>query len=220
MYEEVCISVDGIDLDGVLTDSVQNKGIIIFSHGSGSSRFSTRNRYVAEQLNENGFHTLLFDLLTAEEDEDYGNRFDISLLTQRLISVVNWVHKNPKYSGLHTGLFGASTGAASALDAAAELGYERIKAVVSRGGRPDLAKRIDEVSSPTLLLVGGLDQEVLELNKKAFTELNSIRELTVIPGATHLFEEAGKMQEVTDHAMDWFNRHLKEPAQLEKDYLE
>ncbi len=184
-------------------------GMVIFSHGSGSSRHSSRNRYVARVLEEEGLATLLFDLLTEEEDSVYENRFDIPLLIRRLISVTEWVQHQKALQQLPLGFFGSSTGAASALGAAAELG-NTIKAVVSRGGRPDLAIPVlPKVTAPTLLLVGGLDGPVIGMNEEAYAELKSVRKLTIVPGATHLFEEPGKLEEVAHLAMQWFKEYLK-----------
>lgn len=181
---------------------------VIFAHGSGSSRFSSRNRYVAELLNQNNIATLLTDLLTQEEDRDYENRFDIDLLTNRLIAVTNYTTTLSDLKDLAVGYFGASTGAASALMAAAVM-PDLIKAVVSRGGRPDLAQRaLPEVKAPTLLLVGSLDQDVIILNKDAYSKLNCKKELQVIEGASHLFEEPGKLDDVAELAINWFNKFL------------
>lgn len=187
-------------------------GLVLFSHGSGSSRLSPRNRFVAGRLQKAGFATLLMDLLTEEEDRERGNRFDIDLLTRRLLGVTRWVRSQEDLAPLPLGYFGASTGAASALRAAAELGRE-VRAVVSRGGRPDLAMPVlDRVVSPTLLLVGGRDTDVLLLNRLAFDRLQAVRRLDIIPGATHLFEEPGTLEEVADRAAGWFTHHLREAA--------
>ncbi|HEX6229811.1 MAG TPA: phosphoribosyltransferase family protein [Solirubrobacterales bacterium] len=183
-------------------------GLVIFAHGSGSSRLSPRNRQVAEALNEAGFATLLFDLLTTEEELDRGKVFDIELLADRLLAVTRWVQGEEELSGLPLGYFGASTGAAAALRAAAPLGPE-IRAVVSRGGRPDLAaESLEGVAAPTLLIVGGADWQVLELNEGAARLLRCEREVAVVPGATHLFEEPGALEKVAELAADWFSRHL------------
>jgi putative phosphoribosyl transferase len=183
-------------------------GLVIFAHGSGSSRLSPRNRQVAEALNEAGFATLLFDLLTEEEELDRANVFDIGLLAERLLAVTRWVEEEPAVAGLPIGYFGASTGAAAALSAAARLGGE-VAAVVSRGGRPDLAaESLEDVVSPTLLIVGGADWQVLELNEGAARLLRCEREVAIVPGATHLFEEPGALERVSDLAADWFSRHL------------
>jgi putative phosphoribosyl transferase len=183
-------------------------GLVIFAHGSGSSRLSPRNRQVAEALNEAGFATLLFDLLTAEEDLDRAKVFDIDLLAERLLAVTGWARDEPELGGLPIGYFGASTGAAAALRAAARLG-DGARAVVSRGGRPDLAAgSLGRVASPTLLIVGGADWQVLELNEQAAKLLRCEHEVAVVPGATHLFEEPGALERVAELAADWFSRHL------------
>ncbi len=205
---DILIPADGVSLEGSLRIPEGAAGIVIFAHGSGSSRLSPRNNYVAERLRERGLATLLFDLLTPEEDRHEAMRFDIGLLTQRLLAATRWVQGHPPTSGLAPGYFGASTGAAAALWAAAELG-EAIKAVVSRGGRPDLAwEALDRVRSPTLLIVGGLDALVLELNRRAFERLTCEKALEIVPGAGHLFEEPGALDEVARLAGDWFTRYL------------
>ncbi len=184
-------------------------GLVIFAHGSGSSRLSPRNRQVAEALNESGFATLLFDLLTSEEELDRANVFDIGLLAERLLAVTGWVQAEVDIGGLPIGYFGASTGAAAALRAAARLGDE-VRAVVSRGGRPDLAaESLEAVASPTLLIVGGADWQVLELNEGAAKLLRCEHEVAVVPGATHLFEEPGALERVAELAAAWFSRHLR-----------
>ncbi|RMD69781.1 MAG: alpha/beta hydrolase [Gammaproteobacteria bacterium] len=209
MPEPVSIPADGVFLQGDLAVPADALGIVIFAHGSGSSRLSPRNNYVAHLLREKGLATLLFDLLTPEEDRNYANRFDIDLLTQRLLAATAWVQKQPSTSPLAPGYFGASTGAAAALRAAAAMG-ETIRAVVSRGGRPDLAWDVlDKVLSPTLLIVGELDELVLELNQRAFERLRCEKALAVVPGAGHLFEEPGALDEVARLAGEWFTRHLR-----------
>ena len=207
---ELLIRLPDIELPGILTIPPDPMGIVVFSHGSGSSRLSPRNNYVAKQLNKRQFATLLFDLLSREEDLVYENRFDIDLLTRRLVDVTRWVLKNEYIRDLAIGYFGASTGAASALKAAAILG-NKISAVVSRGGRPDLAgsEELNKVSAPTLLIVGELDEMVIGLNQEAFAHLSCEKSLVLIPGATHLFEEAGTLDEVTDTTAEWFEKHLK-----------
>ncbi len=183
-------------------------GIVVFSHGSGSSRLSSRNRMVAAEIQKQNIGTLLFDLLTEEEDQIYENRFNIDLLSNRLIETTEWLLQYKDTKNLPIGYFGASTGAASALKAAAFFG-KTIKAVVSRGGRPDLAiTELPLVTAPTLLIVGGLDVPVIGMNKLAFDELERIKEMKIIPGATHLFEEAGKLLEVSDLAIDWYQKYL------------
>ncbi len=207
-YEEIEIKVDSIKLKGNLRLIENSKGIVIFSHGSGSSRFSIRNNYVAGLLQGMGFSSLLFDLLTIEEDAVYENRFDINLLTDRLIKVTKWVQNYEETKHLKIGYFGASTGAASALKAASIL-EKSVKAVVSRGGRPDLAMDIlDKIKSPTLLIVGGFDDVVIELNKKAKSKINSICELKIVERASHLFQEQGKLEIVAKLSGEWFNKYL------------
>lgn len=200
---------DEISLKGNLNIPDKPKAFVIFSHGSGSSRFSSRNRYVAEVLNTNNIATLLVDLLTIEEDSIYENRFNIDLLTERLIKVTNHIMQFPELKNLAVGYFGASTGAASALKAAAKL-KGKIQSVVSRGGRPDLAgDSLTKVKAATLLIVGSLDTVVILLNNQAFDELNCKKEIEIINGASHLFEESGKLEKVAELAENWFSKHLK-----------
>jgi pimeloyl-ACP methyl ester carboxylesterase len=181
---------------------------VLFVHGSGSSRLSPRNNFVATALNEARFATLLMDLLTSQEDATYDNRFDIDLLTRRLERASQWLMEQPGCALLPIGFFGASTGAAAALNAAAVLG-PHVGAVVSRGGRPDLAMdSLPRVQAPTLLIVGSLDDDVIELNQQAFRILKSEKHLAIVKGATHLFEEPGTLQEVTRLATAWFTKHL------------
>jgi putative phosphoribosyl transferase len=215
----VTVSIGPVALPGDLALPPQAKGIVIFAHGSGSSRLSPRNRFVAEALHEGGIGTLLFDLLTEREDQDYSRRFDIALLTERLIGATRWLKQQPEarqeeapaqrgQQGLAIGYFGASTGSAAALFAAAELGDE-ISAIVSRGGRPDLAApALSRVAAPTLLIVGGSDHAVLDLNRDAYHRLRAAKHLSIVPGATHLFEEPGALEEVARLARDWFQKHL------------
>ncbi len=205
----VHIPADSIELDGELILPPSARSVVLFAHGSGSSRFSPRNTYVAEVLQQRGIGTLLFDLLTRAEDQDYATRFDIELLTRRLLAATAWLQSNPKTQALRLGYFGASTGAAAALQAAAKMEI-KIAAVVSRGGRPDLAgeSALNRVSAPTLLIVGGSDYGVIELNQQAYALLNCEKELTLIPGATHLFEESGALQQAARSAADWFAQHL------------
>lgn len=206
-HNEVSIPVGKVTLKGELVIPLKAKAIIIFSHGSGSSRFSSRNQMVAKYLHEKNLGTLLFDLLTEKEDEHYHNRFDISLLTKRLAGATEWLEKLPAAKECRIGYFGASTGAASALKAAAVL--PDIYAVVSRGGRPDLAMEdLCNVESPTLLIVGGLDYDVLQLNKEAYMQLECKKKLEIVEGATHLFEESGKMEIVSELAGNWFEKYL------------
>lgn len=207
-HKEVKIRVDKTEIEGELFIPVNAKAIIIFSHGSGSSRFSTRNLQVAAYLREKNFGTLLLDLLTPEEDSHYYNRFDITLLTKRLAGATEWLATLSEAIDCRIGYFGASTGAASALQAASDL--PQVGAVVSRGGRPDLASvgALHKVKSPVLLIVGSLDTDVLQLNRQAFKELKGYKELVVVDGATHLFEERGKLEEVARLAGSWFEKHL------------
>ena len=207
----VRIPADDVHLEGMLELPATAQGLVLFAHGSGSSRHSPRNNYVAQVLRDKGIGTLLLDLLTLAEDLDYQTRFDITLLTHRLLIATYWVKLHtPPTRHLSIGYFGASTGAAAALQAAAALGGDDIHAVVSRGGRPDLAGSHDlaKVKCPTLLLVGSRDEEVLELNREAYAQLHCTKELTIIPGATHLFEEAGTLEEVADQATTWFSQYL------------
>lgn len=206
----ISLAVDNIHVEGMLELPANAQGLVIFAHGSGSSRHSPRNNFVARVLREKGIGTLLIDLLTMAEDLDYQTRFDISLLTYRLLVVTRWVKLNPGLQQLGLGYFGASTGAAAALQAAAALGAD-IQAVVSRGGRADLAGQHDliKVHAPTLLLVGGRDEDVLALNQRAYALLPCTKELIIVPGATHLFEETGALQEVARQAASWFSQHLK-----------
>lgn len=204
----VQIPVDSIILEGALDIPEGAKGVVVFAHGSGSSRHSPRNQFVAQVIRDAGTGTLLFDLLTREEDTIYENRFNISLLAERLKAATLWLRDQPQAKDLHIGYFGSSTGAAAALIAAADLGKE-ISAVVSRGGRPDLAERaLGHVQAATLLIVGGYDYTVLQLNQQAYERINAEKELKVIPGATHLFEEPGALEKVALLAAEWFKNHL------------
>ncbi|MFI5062661.1 MAG: phosphoribosyltransferase family protein [Streptosporangiales bacterium] len=206
--EEVEVSGGTVRLAGQLTVPADARGIVVFAHGSGSSRHSPRNRYVAAVLNQAGLGTLLFDLLTPDEEADRANVFDIGLLARRLVGVTEWLRGQPGAAGVPAGYFGASTGAAAALWAAAEPDA-RIAAVVSRGGRPDLASpRLGSVRAPTLLIVGGRDDIVLGLNRQAQAQLRCENDLAVVPGATHLFEEPGTLTAAAELARDWFTRHL------------
>lgn len=207
MKTEITIPIDTIALEGTLTMPKGATGIVIFAHGSGSSRFSPRNVFVAGEMQKAGIGTLLIDLLTEKEDDVYETRFNIGLLTERLGRVVRWVAEAGETKGLAVGLFGASTGAAAALDAAADLG-DRIAAIVSRGGRPDLAKELGKVTAPTLLIVGSDDIGVIELNEQALTLLRCEKKLELVPGATHLFEEPGALEEVARLALGWFRTYL------------
>lgn len=203
------IEVKGANLQGDLSAPEQSRGLVIFAHGSGSSRLSPRNQFVARQMNNGGLATLLFDLLTPQEEADRANVFDIGLLGRRLVEVTKWAKTLPELDGLPVGYFGASTGAAAALVAAADM-EEEVRATVSRGGRPDLAReRLPEVLAPTLLIVGGHDEVVLELNREAQDSMTrSDVSLEVVSGATHLFEEPGALEKVAELAVAWFNRHF------------
>jgi len=204
----VRIRVDSVTLQGVLAIPAGAPGVVLFAHGSGSSRHSPRNNYVAAVLRKAGIGTLLFDLLTEEEDVVYETRFDIHLLTDRLTAATKWLTTQSNAKKLKIGYFGASTGAAAALEAAAVLGTT-VRAVVSRGGRPDLAGPVlGRVKAPTLLIVGGHDDVVIELNRQAYDRLKAEKELVIVPGATHLFEEPGTLEEVARLAAEWFTRHL------------
>lgn len=211
---DVAITTGNVELQGMLTIPEAAHGVVAFAHGSGSSRFSPRNQRVAQALNNAGLGTLLFDLLTAKENErdletaEY--RFDIALLTHRLIAAVDWLNLHSPTKNMSVGLFGASTGAAAALQAAAEL-EDKVSAVVSRGGRPDLAgsAALSRVECPTLLLVGGLDDVVIDLNRQAASQMHCHKELVIIHGATHLFEEPGTLEEVERLSAEWFVRYLK-----------
>jgi dienelactone hydrolase len=204
----VHIPANGIELEGacVIPDGAQ--GIVLFAHGSGSSRHSPRNNFVAQLLQRAGMATLLMDLLTRQEDRNYETRFDIDLLTSRLECATDWIMQQPRSKSLDIGYFGASTGAAAALYAAASFG-PGIGAVVSRGGRPDLAlPALHRVQAPTLFIVGGLDDTVIELNRKAYRQLIAEKNLVIISGATHLFEEPGTLEQAARCAADWFKQHL------------
>ncbi len=206
--EEVIVPSERARLAGVLAVPPERTALIAFAHGSGSGRRSPRNRFVADVLNRAGFATMLVDLLTVDEEGDRARVFDIPLLAGRLVEVTHWLRTRPDLSGLPTGYFGASTGAGAALWAATEPGTE-IAAVVSRGGRPDLAgPRLGSVRAPTLLIVGGDDRWVLEVNREAQLRMPCPSELDIVPGATHLFEEPGALGQVADLATQWFQRHL------------
>jgi dienelactone hydrolase len=204
----VSIPADSIALEGALSIPAQAEGIVLFAHGSGSSRHSPRNNFVAKVLQSVRLGTLLMDLLTKKEDEVYRTRFDIELLTRRLTEATRWLMHHPQAKELRVGYFGASTGAAAALKAATVLG-QVIGAVVSRGGRPDLAGPfLSQVQSPTLLIVGGLDNAVIPLNQQAYEQIKTEKKLVIVPGATHLFEEPGTLEKVADLAAQWFLDHL------------
>lgn len=207
MKKLIHISDGNVTLEGLLNVPSEAKGIVLFAHGSGSGRFSPRNNFVADVLNRDGLGTLLIDLLSKEEDAIYETRFDIDLLTKRLNLVIKWLEKEPETKNLHIGLFGASTGAAAALKAAAN--NQKIKAVVSRGGRPDLAMPVlDKVSADTLFIVGENDSGVIELNMEAYEKLVCPKAFVTIPNATHLFEEPGCLEEVARFSAEWFTKSL------------
>lgn len=203
------IPVEDVELEGMLEIPADTTGIVVFAHGSGSSRKSPRNNFVAEVIRDRGLGTLLFDLLTEAEDRRRENRFDIPLLTDRLVGVTEWLRERPETSEASLGYFGSSTGAAAALRATARTSDE-IDAVVSRGGRVDMAETIlGEIDAPTLFIVGGADTEVLELNRRAAEDLTCEKELHVVEGAGHLFEGEGELEEVAGVAADWFAEHLR-----------
>ncbi|WP_115028259.1 dienelactone hydrolase family protein [Acetobacterium bakii] len=183
-------------------------GLVVFAHGSGSSRHSPRNNYVADVLRSYGLGTLLLDLLTVEEDKDYDMRFDIDLLAQRMLATTKWLKEQEETKRLAIGYFGASTGAAAALQTATALG-DMIGAIVSRGGRPDMAwPYLEKVKAPTLLIVGGNDGVVIELNQKAYDKIRAVKQIEIIPGATHLFQEPGTLEIVAEMAAHWFVKYL------------
>ncbi|HSE32566.1 MAG TPA: dienelactone hydrolase family protein [Pyrinomonadaceae bacterium] len=211
--QEVQIKAGSLLLNGELNVPAKATGIVLFAHGSGSSRHSPRNQYVASVVRDAGVGTLLFDLLTSEEEviDNYTRefRFDISLLARRLVAATNWLSRENETCRLRPGYFGASTGGGAALVAAAFLG-EKVGAVVSRGGRPDLAgEALINVKAPTLLIVGGLDGPVIKMNQEAYEQLRCVKELKIIAGATHLFEESGKLEEVAGLAAKWFLNYLR-----------
>ncbi|MGA9188409.1 MAG: dienelactone hydrolase family protein [Methanosarcina sp.] len=212
---EIRIPINSITLEGNLIIPEGTKGIVVFAHGSGSSRHSSRNQYVARELQKEGLGTLLFDLLTADEERidmvTAHLRFDIDLLANRLVDVTNWLLNNPDTENLNIGYFGASTGAAAAL-IAAKKHSNSVKAVVSRGGRPDLAeKALPDIKAPTLLIVGGDDFQVIDMNQWAFDRLTvKEKQLKIVPGATHLFEEPGTLEQVAYLAGEWFKKYLLE----------
>lgn len=202
------VQIPPLGLAGVLSVPDAAHGLVAFVHGSGSSRFSRRNVAVAETLNDRGLATLLFDLLTIDEEADRANVFDITLLAGRVVDAVHWIDRQSDVGVLPLCLFGASTGAAAAIVAAASLG-DRVRAIVSRGGRPDLAgAALDRVAAPTLLIVGGADYGVIELNEAAFARLTCDKAMEIVPGATHLFPEPGALEAVIAYAARWFDRHL------------
>ncbi|MGO9460517.1 MAG: dienelactone hydrolase family protein [Rhodomicrobium sp.] len=205
---KIDVFVEPYGLPGSLQWPERANALVVFAHGSGSSRLSPRNIQVADALNAKGMATFLFDLLRLDEEADRANVFDIPLLAKRLVGAVQWLDEEKETGGLHLGLFGASTGAAAALIAAVELG-SRVEAVVSRGGRPDLAMEVlPRVHAPTLLIVGGADTEVIALNKAVYARLHGPKSLEIVPGASHLFSEPGALEKVIDHAAKWFERYL------------
>ena len=205
----VMIRTGGIALEGVLELPAGPRGVVVFAHGSGSGRLNPRNTFVARQLQRDGLATLLLDLLTKEEADDRRKVFDINLLADRLLLAKDWLEAEPRTQHLRIGYFGASTGAGAALQAAARE-PPNIKAVVPRGGRPDLAEAyLPSVTTPTLLIVGGHDEPVIEMNQAAYDLLTCEKKLVIVPGATHLFEEPGTLELVAEHAGRWFVRHLK-----------
>lgn len=206
MEKLISIQDSGVVLEGMLKIPDYADKLVLFAHGSGSSRLSPRNNFVADVLNDAGLATLLIDLLSKQEDENYQTRFDIDLLTERLSTVVQWLKKQPETGKLAIGLFGSSTGAAAALQVASKLKKD-FYAIVSRGGRPDLAMPfLNKIIAPTLFIVGGNDFGVIELNQQAYEQLNCIKKLEIVPNATHLFEEPGCLQEVARLAKQWFLR--------------
>jgi dienelactone hydrolase len=220
--QQVRVDAGPVTLEGNLVIPEGARGVVLFAHGSGSGRHSPRNRYVARRLREAGLATLLVDLLTEEEevlDQYTGHlRFDIGLLAERLVGATGWLAQDPRTAGLSVGYFGASTGGGAALVAAAQR-PDRVGAVVSRGGRPDLAgDTLPAVRAPTLLIVGGDDVPVIGLNEQALAGLGApVKELVIVPGASHLFEEPGKLEDVARLASEWFSRHLDLPAEAKAD---
>ena len=207
---DVIITGEVLTLNGVLGIPPNPSGVVLFAHGSGSGRLSPRNTFVARQLQEHGLATLLLDLLTADEAEDRQNVFDINLLADRLLLANAWLGRGARTMGLPIGLFGASTGAGAALQAAAR-NPSKVHAVVSRGGRPDLAEAyLSSVTAPTLLIVGGNDDPVVKMNQSAYERLTCEKHMIIVPGATHLFEEPGALEQVAEEANRWFLRFLAE----------
>lgn len=205
----ISIDIPKVTLAGILNLVENPRGLVVFAHGAGSSRLSPRNTLVANYLNDRGFATLLFDLLTEKEDQVYENRFDINLITNRLIETTKWLGNYEETKKLKLGYFGASTGAAAALKASINF-LQQVKAIVSRGGRPDLALAdLGKVQAPTLLIVGGLDDVVISLNEQAYQSLSGTKKMVIIPGATHLFEEPGKLELVMEAGIKWFQEYLK-----------
>jgi putative phosphoribosyl transferase len=220
--QPVTITEGAVRLEGMLGMPSSPSGVVLFAHGSGSGRFSPRNRFVARRLQQGGVATLLIDLLSEDEAENRRNVFDLDLLADRVLLGASWLTRDARTKHLPLGYFGASTGAGAALKAAA-LGPPRITAVVSRGGRPDLAEQyLPRVTAPTLLLVGGYDEPVVEMNREAYRLLRCPKQLTIVPGATHLFEEPGTLEQVADRALEWFQyyfvpAHIGTPARQGKE---
>lgn len=205
---EVTILIQNVELKGILEIPNKAESLVIFAHGSGSGRLSERNSFVAVELRKQGIATLLLDLLTEKEDKVYENRFNVETLTERLIAVTKWCLEGEKTKGLKIGYYGASTGAAATLSAAAYWGT-RIKAIVCRGGRPDLSMDVlDLIESPTLLIVGGEDRQVIDFNRQAYQKIGAIKKMELISGATHLFEESGAMEKVAELTGLWFVKYL------------
>lgn len=205
---EIEIPIQVLSVKGNLEIPEGAPGIIIFSHGSGNGRLSPKNVFLAGKLNKIGFATLLFDFLTEQEDKKPEKRFDVELLTERLIGVTKWCMEHEKTKNLKMGYFGASTGSAAALSAAAYWGT-KIRAVVSRGGRPDLAmEELDLIEAPTLLIVGGEDKTLIDYNRKAYSKIGCVKKMEIVAGATHLFEEEGALEKVSKLAGEWFQKHI------------
>jgi putative phosphoribosyl transferase len=214
----VKIAIDKIELVGELIIPLEAESLILFCHGSGSSRFSPRNNFVAREFHKKNIGTFLFDLLTNEEDLVYENRFNIELLTERLIAITKHISQRKECANLNIGYFGASTGAASAFKAAVAL-PDLIHAIVSRGGRPDLAIDVaSKIKAPTLLIVGELDYKVIELNQAVYKVMKCEKEIKIVNKATHLFEEEGALQAVTSLAVDWFETYLKIKTHVQNEY--
>lgn len=212
--QAVQITRGRVSLEGILGLPADPRGVVVFAHGSGSGRFSPRNKFVARHLQQHGLATLLLDLLTPDESGDRRKVFDIDLLADRLLQAKAWIEEEPRTETLGIGYFGASTGAGAALQAAARDPL-KIEAVVSRGGRPDLAEPyLAAVTAPTLLIVGGWDEPVIEMNQSAYELLVCEKKLIIVPGATHLFEEPGTLEQVAEHAGKWFLRYLKRDGTL------
>ena len=209
---DIIVTAGRAKLRGILGLPHEPAGLVVFAHGSGSGRLSPRNTFVAQTLNREGLATLLIDLLEEDEADDRRKVFDIDLLADRLLAVTEWVTQRPSTQRLAVGYFGASTGAGAALQAAAR-NPTTVAAVVSRGGRPDLAEDyLPRVQAPSLLIVGSLDTGVVQLNREAYVALTCPKQLIIVPGATHLFEEAGTLEQVAEHAWDWFHRYLGSPS--------